>query len=229
VSYGLFGPPDELISASRDLGAGPVRLYVYWSQVEPQSGQWDWSVVDSFLAQLTGEEEVWVTVCSSSHWATNAPTDFLPSSPANDDELFYRFVRALVWRCAGLVQYWQCNNEPSNVGLLWAGTAADYAQQLEIFHYAVREADPRAAVVLGGCGYDVLSASPADPPRQFFDHVLAAGGSWFDLFAVHLHDNPARIPGHVETAREMMRAHGYERPVVVREYGWPSSRRRCRC
>lgn len=191
------------------------RLSVYWSQVEPQRGEWDWTVVDSLTAELTGDEDVWVTVCSSSPWATNTPTDSLPSSPANDDELFYRFVRELVTRCAGRVRYWQCNYEPSKIGLLWTGTAVDYVQQLELFHYAVREVDPRASVVLGGCGHDVLSASPVDPRRQFFDQVLATGGSWFDLFAVHLHDDPARIPNHLETARRMMRAHGYEHPVVV--------------
>ena len=194
VSYGLFGPPDEIVGPCRELGAGLVRVYVYWSQVQPEPGRWDWTAVDSLLMQLTGQEEVWVTVCSSSPWATREPTDFLPSSPAKDDEAFHRFVSALVSRCAGRVRYWQCNNEPSNTGLLWAGDATDYVTQLEVFHRAVRGADPGAAVVLGGCGYDVLSAAPEDPPRQFFGRVLATGGSWFDLFAIHLYDDPTRIP-----------------------------------
>jgi hypothetical protein len=161
--------------------------------------KWDWTVVDSLLAQLTAEEEAWVTVCSSSQWATRLSSDFLPSSPAADDAIFARFVRALVSRCAGRVQYWQCNNEPSNVGLLWAGSAGDYAAQLAVFARAVRDAHPNAAVVLGGCGYDVLSASPGEPARQFFDHVLGVAGAWFDLFAVHLYDSPSLIPTHIET------------------------------
>jgi len=222
VSYGLFGEPDEFVPASRALGAGLVRVYVYWSQVQPEPDEWDWSVVDSLVAQLTDQDEVWVTVCSSSQWATREPSDFLPSSPATDEATFYRFVRALVLRCAGRVRYWQCNNEPSNVALLWAGSAQDYAAQLAVFHRAVRDADPAAAVVLGGCGYDVLSAAPGDPPRQFFDHVLSVGGAWFDLFAVHLYDSPDRIPGHIETVRGMMRAHGCERGVVVGEYNGPT-------
>ena len=222
VSYGLFGAPDEFVPASRALGAGLVRLYVYWSQVQPDPDEWDWEVVDSSLAQLTGAEEVWVTVCSSSQWATREPSDFLPSSPATDDETYYRFVRAFVSRCDGRVHYWQCNNEPSNVGLLWDGSADEYAAELEVFRRAVGDGDPTAAVVLGGCGHDVLSAAPGDPPRQFFDRVLAVGGAWFDLFAIHLYDSPARIPDHIETVREMMRAHGYERPVVVGEYNGPT-------
>jgi hypothetical protein len=30
----------------------------------------------------------------------------------------------------GRVDYWQCSNEPSNTGMLWAGTASDYVGQL---------------------------------------------------------------------------------------------------
>src|ERR1700760_1239657 len=66
---GCSGAADEFVPASRALGAGLVRLYVYWSQVQPDPDEWDWEVVDSFLAQLTGAEGVWVTVCSSSQWA----------------------------------------------------------------------------------------------------------------------------------------------------------------
>lgn len=131
-------------------------------------------------------------------------------------------ARALVSRCAGRVSYWQCNNEPSNVGLLWAGSADDYIAQLKTFDRAVRDADREAAVVLGGCGYDALS-SPADgPARRFFERVLAASGEYFDLFDIHLYDDPTLICGHIAAVRGMMRAHGYERPVVVGEYNGPT-------
>lgn len=222
ISYGMFGPPESIIGPMRDLGARLVRVYVYWSQVEPSPGRYDWSVVDALLAQLSGDEEVWVTVCASSQWGTRIATDFLPPSPAADADAYHRFVRELVARCRSRVQYWQCDNEPSNVGLLWAGSAAEYAGQLGVFHRAVKEADPRAAVVLGGCGYDVLS-SPADgAPRAFFDEVLSAAGGCFDLFDVHLYDSPALIGAHIATVRAMMRAHGCERPVVVGEYNGPT-------
>jgi hypothetical protein len=163
ITYGLFGPPGPLVAPIRELGAGLVRVYVYWSQVEPEPGRFDWTVVDALLDQLDGAEEVWVTVCSSSRWATQQSTDFLPPSPATDNDDYHRFVHALVTRCDGRVQYWQCNNEPSNVGLLWAGTAAEYVAQVEVLDRAVRHADPSAAVVLGGCGYDVLSSGPDGP------------------------------------------------------------------
>ena len=36
ISYGLFGKPDEFMPAVRSIGAGLVRAYVFWGQVEPE-------------------------------------------------------------------------------------------------------------------------------------------------------------------------------------------------
>jgi hypothetical protein len=50
--------------------------------------------------------------------------------PAKDLDAYERFVRQLVQNCAGRVHYWQCDNEPSDVGLTWAGTADSYLAEL---------------------------------------------------------------------------------------------------
>ena len=150
-------------------------------------------------------------------------TDFLPPSPAHDAAAYERFVRALVAHGRGRVQYWQCENEPSNTDLLWAGTAD-----------GVRRPPPRRST--GRCGRPIPTppscsaaaattccrARPTARPWQFFDRVLDGGPDAFDLFAVHLYDDPTRIPAHVETVRRMMRDHGDERPVVVGEYNGPT-------
>ena len=39
---------------------------------------------------------------------------------------------------------------------------------------------------------------------------------------MHLYDDPARILGHVEDVRSLMRKSGSEKPVVVGEYAGPS-------
>src|SRR5262249_23048566 len=154
-------------------------------------------------------------------WATRASTDFQPPSPARDLGAYREFVRRTVAHCAGRVRYWQCNNEPSNTDLLWAGTAEEYVAHLEVMYAAVKAEDPAAAVVLGGCGYDVFSSPPGSPPRLFFDHLAAAGRDWFDLFSVHLYGDVAAIPEYLENARDLMRAHGYLKPIVVGEHAGP--------
>ena len=221
ISYGLFSPPGEFVPQARSLGAGLIRVYLFWSQAEPEPGHYDWGTVDRLLAQLDGSEEVWLTVCSSSPWATRQATDFLPPSPAHDQAAYGEFVRRLVRHCGGRVRYWQCDNEPSNTGLLWAGTAAEYVTQLATFYRAVKDADPAAAVVLGGCGYDVLSSEPGSEPRQFFSHLAEAGRDFFDLFSVHLYGPLASLPGYLDDARQIMRAHGYEKPLVAGELAGP--------
>ena len=107
---------------------------LFWSQVEPEPGRFVWDTVDALLAQLDGDEEVWITLCSSSPWATRQSTDFLPPSPAHDLRAYGEFVRRVVRRCAGRIRYWQCDNEPSNTQLLWAGTAEEYVAQLETMY-----------------------------------------------------------------------------------------------
>jgi hypothetical protein len=224
ISYGLFGKPDRFLPQLRGLGAGLVRVYLYWSQVEPEPDRWSFDAVDAFLDQLDGSEEVWVTVCSSSRWATRQATDFLPPSPAKDLEAYRRFVDRLVRHCAGRVRYWQCDNEPSNVGLLWAGTAAEYVAQLKVMYRAVKDADPDALVVLGGAPFGLPESPPDSPDRQFFDVLLADGRDAFDLFDLHLYGEASRIPADIETARGLMRAVGYEKPLVAGEYNapWPN-------
>ena len=221
ISYGLFGAPGEFVGQAREIGAGLIRAYFYWSQVEPEPGRYEWTAVDALLDQLTGDEEVWITLCSSSPWGTRVPTDFLPPSPARDQGSYGDFVRRVVRHCAGRVRYWQCDNEPSNTDLLWAGTAAEYVEQLTTFHRAVKESDPAAAVVLGGCGYDVFSSEPGSAARLFFDHLTDAGRDAFDLFSVHLYGGVASVPGYLDQARDLMRRHGYLKPVVVGEHGGP--------
>jgi hypothetical protein len=218
ISYGLWGAPDEFVPQARALGAGLVRAYIYWGQVERRPGEYDWTAVDALLAQVEAEE-LWLTVCASSTWATRQPTEFNPPSPPKDPERYAAFVRTLVEHCQNRVTYWQCENEPSNTGLLWAGTAEEYAAHLRTMHDAVKATDPNATVILGGCGYDVLSSPPDSEPRKFFHHVLDAARDSFDLFSVHLYSDP--VPDHLADVRAMMRAHGYEKPLVAGEIGGP--------
>ena len=226
ISYGLFGPPGEFVPQARALGAGLIRAYLYWSQVEPEPGQFRWDTVDALLGQLTGDEELWITLCSSSPWGTRQPTDFLPPSPALDQRTYAEFVRQVVRHCVdrvGPAGSATGSATTSRATPTCSGRAPrpNTPSSCRPCTDAVKEADPAAAVVLGGCGYDVFSSEPGSAPRQFFDHVAKAGRDAFDLFSVHLYGDLDRIPEYLATARQFMQAHGYLKPIVVGEHAGP--------
>ena len=58
ISYGLFGSPGEFGPQARELGAGLVRAYLYWGQIEPEPGRYAWPTVDALLDQLADGSQV---------------------------------------------------------------------------------------------------------------------------------------------------------------------------
>jgi hypothetical protein len=210
----------------RALHAGFTKVYLFWNQVEPERGRYDWTAVDRFVAQLRTPEEGLIALFSASQWATRTVARQLPPSPAKDPDDYYRFVCQLVRHCKGRVRYWQNDAEPNNP-LFWSGSKEEFVAQLKVFYRAVKSADPSAMVVVGG--YDGMFGPPGThqfPQQQaglaFFDHVLDQGRDAFDLFDLRLYGDPYTIVARVQFMREKMRTRGYEKPIVCLEYGGPS-------
>jgi hypothetical protein len=212
----------------RGLGAGFTKLYLFWNQVEPEKGRFDWTAVDAFLSELQSPDEALVSVFSASMWATERATTLLPPSPAKDLDDYYRFIHALVTHCKGRVRYWQNDAEP-NSPIYWSGSKEEYVAALEVFYKAVKHADPDALVVVGG--YDGLFTPPGAPgypyPDQqkgldFFEYVIKEGRDVFDVFDLRLYAHPNTIPHRVEYMRGRLRASGRDKPIFSTEYGGPN-------
>jgi hypothetical protein len=219
-------PAVTYLPALRELGGGVTKVYLFWNQIEPEQGQYDWAAVDAFVNQLQSPEEGLIALFSSSEWATRQTAALLPPSPAKNLDDYYRFVHDLVKHCKGKVRYWQNDSEPNNP-IYWAGTKEEFVTQLKVFHKAVKDADPSAVVVAGG--YDGLFSPPGMPPfpnqeagLAFFDYVLKEGRDAFDVFDLRLYIDPYTIPGRVEYIRRQMRALGYDKPIISTEYGGPN-------
>jgi len=222
-TFGMLRAPDAFMPQVRALGVHAVRVFLYWSQIEPEPDRFVWDAVDALLTQLEDGDLVWVTVCSSSTWATRRATPALPPSPALEVDRYRRFVARLVRHCQGRIRLWQCDNEPC-VPLLWAGSAPEYLEHLDAFWHAVKEADPGAQVVLGGAPPHAvtLDGSTVDAgPVAFFDQLLREGRERFDVFDVHLYGDPYSIPAAIDAWRRRMAAFGYQKPIVAGEYNGP--------
>jgi hypothetical protein len=226
--YGSI-PAATYMPELRKLGAGFTKVYLFWNQIEPQKGRFDWNAVGAFVNQLESPEEGLIALFSASKWATRTSAEMLPPSPAKEPEDYYRFVYELVRHCRGKVRYWQNDAEPNNP-TFWAGTKEEFVSGLTIFYRAVKDADPDAEVIAGG--YDGLFVPPTltdKPPfpmqeagLRFFDYVLDEGRNAFDIFDLRLYGDPYTIRRRIEFMREKMRRLGYEKPIVCTEYGGPS-------
>ena len=224
--YGYFNvKPDEFMPRVRDLGAGFTKVYLFWNQVEPEQGKYDWTAVDAFVKQLNHPEEGLIALFSTSQWAVKHPAAMLPPSPARNPDDYYRFVYELVKHCQGRVRYWQNDAEP-NDPIYWSGTKEEFVAQLKVFYKAVKDADPSAVVIVGG--YDGIFGPPGSYPipnqqvgLDFFDYVLREGRNAFDLFDLRLYADPYTIVPRVDFMRQKMLALGYNKQMVCTEYGGP--------
>ena len=130
--YGYLGvKPEQYLPQMRELGADFTKVYLFWNQIEPRKGQYDWTAVDAFVDQLNSPEEGLIALFSSSQWATRQSAAMLPPSPAKNPDDYYRFVHDLVAHYKGRVRYWQNDCEPSNP-IYWLGTKEEFTAQLGV-------------------------------------------------------------------------------------------------
>src|SRR5208283_5044184 len=65
--YGYAGTKAEVYMPQlRQLGAGITKVYLFWNQIEPEKGRFDWSAVDQFVDQLHSPDEGLIAIFSSS-------------------------------------------------------------------------------------------------------------------------------------------------------------------
>ena len=226
--YGYTGSKvEQFLPQLRGLGAGFTKVYLFWNQIEPKKGQYDWSAVDSFVDQLKSPDEGLIAIFSSSQWAVKKPSAMLPPSIATNLDDYYRFVFDLVKHCQGRVRYWQNDCEP-NDPIYWSGTREEFVAELKVFYKAVKDADPAAVVIVGG--FDGLFNPPGTGTFQFptqrasldfFDYVFAEGRAAFDFFDLRLYADPYTIVPRVDYMRKRMHDHGFDKPIICTEYGGP--------
>jgi hypothetical protein len=233
--YGYYGVPAAVyLPRLRELGARFTKVYLFWQQIEPERGRFDWTAADAFVEQLDSPEEGLISLFSTSQCAVKQPSALLPPSPAKSLDDYYHCVHGLVKRYRGRVRYWQNDAEPNN-RVFWSGSKEEFVEQLRVFYRAVKDADPDAQVVVGG--YDGMFIPPdmaplpgqrtAPFPQQeaglaFFDYVLQQAAGAFDIFDLRLYGDPYSIVARIEYMRGKMRALGFEKPFLCTEYGGPN-------
>jgi hypothetical protein len=175
----------------------------YWSQLEPSSGQYNWTNLDNTIAVAShnGVNDYIFTLGHVPAWASSNPYDATCSEgygtcDAPDINAFDSFLTTFVQRYCGVVKYYETWNEPDESGF-WNGTNA---QLLTIASHAYQiTKDPANC----GCQNGVCSPGGGANPNQVLlppigglgepsqiwlgGYLAAAGGNYpyADIAAFH--------------------------------------------
>ena len=166
-----------------------VRLGLYWQDVEPSRGQFDFQADDALIASTRATQlNVLAILAYSTTWSTSAPADSpgnLTHYPPRDYGEWANYVAAIVTRYKSDVHYWEVWNEP-DLAEFWNGTPAQYAALLDVTSSTIKQIDPTATVVLGGQAFQDL---PGHPASEFLTQILAdadyPAAANFDIAAFH--------------------------------------------
>ena len=229
--------PQTQTATESALGTHWVRLFATWPDLEPQRGVYSqgWlSYYDQTFKALPPGTKVIVDVVDSPSWETGSSDEHTPPANPND---YAAFVAFLANQWGSRVAAYELWNE-EDAGIWWTGgpNAAAYTQLLKAAYPAIKSAEPKATVVLGG-----LTGN--DYP--FVEGVYAAGGKgYFDAVGVHtdtacnvlspyefLRGPDGRmIPDSFLAYREVhsvMLANGDDKPIWMTELSWRTTSATC--
>jgi len=152
--------------------------------------------------------------------------------PVNIDA-YVKFIEAVVERYDGdgvddapgniRIKYWQIENEPN---FYPERDAESYAQLLKIAYQTVKEADPEAKVLIGGCGGPMETGMGWDLGSRtigWYEEVLRElDGKYMDIFDWHFYGNATgdykRLEYVIPTIRNMLNRYGFEDvPIWITE------------
>ncbi|MBS1890680.1 MAG: hypothetical protein JST59_05270 [Actinobacteria bacterium] len=236
VPAGFFGVVPQVLPSKGDFkrmegAVETVRMPIYWFEVEPEKGEFDFTDVDSEIeAAAAAGIRVLPFVYGSPGWVE--PTEAVAPLGKGALAEWKGFLRVLVRRYGprgsfwignahrGPIHRWQIWNEP-NFRLYWAPRIepAGYAKLVHASATAIRRADPGAKIVLAGIapvGYGMKT-------WIFMRRLLAVPGIRRDFDFAADHPYSANIPEldyQVGKVRAAMVAGGAGRkPLIVTEFG----------
>lgn len=219
------------------LGTHWVRMFVSWRALQPTRAGIDTTALSSYeqkLRSLPAGSRLIVDVVGSPQWETGSADEHAP--PANPQD-YARFIGTLAQRFAGHISAYEIWNE-EDAPAWWTGAPdpAAYVQLLKAAYPAVKAADPRATVVLGGLtGNDY----------QFVEGVYAAGGKgFFDAVGVHTDTACNKLSPYeflrgadnrlitdsflaYREVHAVMLANGDDKPIWMTELSWRTTGATC--
>jgi len=234
LGYGMGAGMVEPLKSNLEnnvIGSGTdwIRTrWIIWNEIEPHNGEYDWSLVDYYLAQ--DSLNMVFNLESYSSWGSADPSSLCgqPLGPASVSD-YEEYIFDLVTRSKDKVKYWQVGNEPDNLQYWCCPSCSgdqesgeEFVELLRITHNKIKEADPDAVVVLGGFTGAFVNGEPIKP--ELVKEVLVSGKDYFDILDVHLYEEYGDFGWKLQWFKDEMSRNGYSKPVWSTEMGGPDIR-----
>jgi polysaccharide biosynthesis protein PslG len=227
---------EEQLDAMQADGVKLARTDAFWGAAEPQAPaggehRYDWAFADRVAGSLASHGLTWLPIIAySAPWAASVPGNDKGAPTSADD--YAAYARAFTERYGREGRFWaerpelppapvttiEIWNEPDN-SEFWA-PAPDPAAYIDLYlkaRAAIREADPRARVLIGG-----LTGAPTFLPQLLAARPDARGQ--VDGVAVHTYSpEPLGALAEARDARRTLVSLGMaDVPLWVTEFGWVS-------
>lgn len=203
---------------------GTWRLWdanVTWKDLEPSKGVWDFSRLDSLVAQ--GQEhkvDMILPLALTPQWASQRPNEtsaYTPgaAAPPVNIQDWIDYVAAVTARYKGRVAYYEMWNE-MNVAATWTGTPAQIVSLQEAAYKTIKSVDPNAKFISAN-----LTCSNGLPLlKQLLDLGYANSA---DIIGYHFYVTPSQpeaiAPLYSEVS-SLLSQHGVNKPIWNTETGW---------
>ena len=230
-----------LLSAAEDLGVKVSREEMSWANVEREKGEFDWGVYDPWINELARRNiDVIGILATTPAWASGADrseADWYWHVP-RDPQDYGDFAYQMALHYAGKIDIWELWNEP-DVEITFkcdCDRAAHYAAMLDAAYNAIKRANPKATVLIGGLSiHDYHNGGMA-----FLDAVVShlGGRLPFDVLSIHpyMPDRPPEstdpktvvqnFPYRLDMSYKWLEAHGAgNKQIWITENGYST----CQC
>ena len=213
IDTGFESP--ELAGEVAKLGASAVRITLYWNEVEPVPGRFDWSKPDF---QITRASEarlfIYITIWGTPRWANKGKSQNDPPISSTDWVNFLRIV-AMRYDRDPWVQAYGIWNEP-NLKRFWTGSREEFTSKiLSPATQAIKGVDRRLLV----CGPD-LSHHWTQSSEWNLGTVLQAAPD-LDVLTQHIYPDISSDPnGFTNFLDKTIQPLRGNRPVWITETGY---------
>ncbi len=157
---------EAVLAAAKKLDVQWIRLGMIWAAANPAKGEYDFSWYDWLFDEVKKDGfKLMVGVMYTPKWVSAAPdssdfymyppTDSVIDGSATGYAYLDTFARVIANRYAGIVDSWECWNEPDMIGSLKnpdtdETTSDEFAKMLAAFYHGIKQGNKQALVLSGG-------------------------------------------------------------------------------